>query len=196
MTSCSEPENYIIETDYSKLMPDTINGQTQNETNIKLQEFYKELLSNTINKTIPKIEIITVVGEKMNLQDILIGETILISSDNHCGWGLEGLTNDFPNAIKKLEKESLYFNVICLLKRGDSDIKTPEFRNTLNELTQIYESVYIIDETEARKINLFSNPARFYISSEKIVKHIGAGFSLIENKLLNEIKENTGANNS
>lgn len=177
-------------------MPDTINGETEKESHRKFQEFYKELLSNTINRTIPNVEILNLEGEKMNLRDILIDETILISSSIHCGWGLEGLTNDFPNAIKELGKDSLNFNVICLLKREKSDIDQPKFKETLNELIQIYESVYIIDESEARKINLFSDPVRFYINGEKVVKHIGTGVSLIENTLLNEIKENTGANNA
>lgn len=194
ITSCIEPEKYVIESDFSKLMPDTINGETQKESNKKSQEFLEELLLNTIDRAIPDIEIISIEGEKMNLRNILTRETIIISCDIHCGWGLEGLTNDFPKAMKELEKESLDFNVICLLKRENSDIGQPKFTKTLYELTQFYEFVYIIDNSEAMKINLYPNPTRLYINNDKVVKHIGIGTSLIENKLLNEIKENTGAN--
>ena len=124
----------------------------------------------------------------------MIDETIIVSTDNHSGWGLECLTNDFPNALKEIE--NLNFSIICLLKRENSDIDNPEsFNKTLNELKQFYESVYIINDNESRKINLFPNPTRLYINRDKVVKHIGIGTSLIENRLLNEIIENTGANN-
>ena len=144
-TSCSREAKYIIETDFSKLLPDTINGEIYGKLNKKSQEFYKELLSNTIDRSISDIEIINDVGDKINLRNILHSETIIISADNHCAWGLECLTNDFPNALKKVVNAN--FRVVCLLKREESDINNQEsFNNTFNELKQIYESVYIIEE--------------------------------------------------
>jgi hypothetical protein len=197
LASCTRPSNYVIETDFNQLMPDTINGETEKESQKKSQEFYKLLLSNTIDKTIPDIEIFTVDGKKLNLRDVLNTETIIISSDNHCGWGLEALTNDFPNAMKNLQNEIPDINIICLFKREKSDIENPvAFNKTLNELKLIYESVYVIDENQAYKINLFPNPTRLYVNENKVVTHIGIGTSLIENRLLDEIKENTGANNA
>ena len=195
LTSCAKSRNYVIETDFSLLIPDTINGETVKESQKKSKKFYELLLSNTIDRIIPDIEIFTVDGKKLNLPDVLNTETIIIASDNHCGWGLECLTNDFPNAIKSLQNEISNIKIICLLKRENSDIKDPEsFNQTLNELKLIYETVYVIDDNQAYKINLFPNPTRLYINNDKVVKHIGIGTSLIENRLLNEIKENTGAN--
>jgi hypothetical protein len=197
LASCSRSENYVIETDFSQLMPNTINGETEKESQEKSQKFYELLLSNTLFKTIPDIEIFTVDGKKLNLRDVINSETIIIASDNHCGWGLEALTNDFPKALEKLQNEISNTKIICLFKREKSDIENPmAFDKTLNELKLIYETVYIIDDIQAYKINLFPNPTRLYVNKNKVVTHIGIGTSLIENKLLEEIKKNIRANNS
>ncbi len=196
LTSCARTENYVIETDFSQLMPDTINGETEKESQAKSQEFYNLLLSNTISKTIPDIEIFTVDGKKLNLRDVLNTETIIIAGDNHCSWGLEALTNDFPKVLKKLKSEISEIKIICLFKREKSDIENPvAFDQTLNELKMIYETVYIIDYNQAYKINLFPNPTRLYVDKNNVVTYIGIGTSTIENGLLEEIKENIGADN-
>ncbi len=191
--SCDKPKKYIIETDYTQLLPDTINGETQEESNKKIKKFGEELISNTINRTIPDIEIFSDEGVKLNLRNILHKETIIISSDTHCGWGLECLTNDFPKAVNQLQSDLQNIDIICLLKRENSDIENSDaFNQNVNDLKKLYKKVYIIEENEARKINLFPNPTRLYVNNYKIVKHIEFGTSLVENRLLNEIKENTG----
>jgi len=178
-------------------MPDTINGETEKKSQERSREFHKLLVSNTISKTIPDTEIFTIDGEKLNLRDVLNTETIIIASDNHCGWGLESLTNDFPEALEKLRDEISDIEIICLFKREKSVIEKPmAFNKRLNELKLIYETVYIIDDNQANKINLFASSTRLYVNKHKVVTNIGIGTSLIENGLLEEIKENTGINAS
>lgn len=197
LASCVRSENYIIETDLSLLMPDTINGETEKKSQERSREFHKLLLSNTISKTIPDTEIFTVDGKKLNLRDVLNSETIIIASDNHCSWGLESLTNDFPETLKKLQHEISDIQIICLFKREKSDLENPvAFNKRLNELKLIYETVYIIDDNQANKINLFASSTRLYVNEHKVVTNIGIGTSLIKNGLLEEIKENTGINNA
>ena len=194
LISCTQSEDYIIETDLNQFLPDTINGETIKESNERSRLFTEKLISKTVNRAIPGIVIFSLNGEKLNLRDVLNNETIIISSDIYCGWGTECLTNDFPNAIKQLANVHGAFDVICLLKREASDIQNPvRFDSFLTELEVYYEKIYIIDENEARKINLLANPTRLYISKNKVVKQIGFGVSLIEDGLLKEIKENTGA---
>lgn len=197
LTSCTRSENYIIEADFSLLMPDTINGETEKQSQEKTRDFCKLLLGNTISKTIPDTEISTIDGKKLNLRDVLNTETIIIASDNHCAWGLEALTNDFPEALKKLQDEISHINVICLLKREKSDIENPmAFSKRLDELKLIYETVYIIDENQAFKLNLFPNSSRLYVNKHKVVTYFGIGASTIENYLLEEIKNNTSIKNA
>lgn len=197
LASCTRSENYIVEADFNLLMPDTINGETEKQSQEKYHNFIKLLLSNTISKTIPDAEISTIDGKKLNLRDVLNTETIIIASDNHCAWGLETLTIEFPKALKKLQNEISHIEIICLLKREKSDIENPmEFYKRLNELQLIYETVYIIDDSQALKLNLFPNSSRLYVNKHKVVTHFGIGTSTIENYLLEEIEENTGIKNT
>lgn len=195
LTSCNRSENYIIETDFSLLMPDTINGETETKSQEKTHNFYNHLFLNTVSKTIPDIEIYTDDGKKLNLRDVITTETIIIASDNHCSWGIEGLTNDFPKALKKLQNELSDIQIICLLKREKSDLENPVvFLQRLTELNLLYNTVYIIDENQAQKINLIPNPTRLYVNKHKVVTYIGIGTSLFENSLLEEIKEYSKSN--
>ncbi len=195
LISCSEQNNYIIETNRDIIKLDTINGETESQSREKYAKFRKALLANTINKSIPEIIIFDLSGNKLNLQEILTEKTILISSDSHCGFGQESLTDEFPKALDSLKNELNDYKIICLVKKTSSDSKYPSKLNDfINELLKIYESIYTIDESDAFKINLFGNPVRLYIDKNKDVKHYAVGLSSIENRI-KEIKKNTGANN-
>jgi hypothetical protein len=194
LTFCSEPKNYIIETNIQSLKVDSTKAQTVDESQKASNDFFIRVLKNTIDKSIPPTIIISSKGDKIDLIDILKKETIIISSDIYCGFGLEGLTNDFPKAIKQLDKESRNFDIVCLLKRTQLDLENPEkFNKTLKELKSYFQAIYIIEEIDALKLNLFANPTRLYVNKNQIVTNVGLGISTIES-LLNEIKLNTVAN--
>ena len=150
---------------------------------------------NTINKYIPNTPIYSLTGQKFNLQKILSKKTILISSDNHCGFGYASLMDDFPIALDSLKGELQDYEIICLVKRTEMDVEDSlGFEAFTTGLQKIYKSIYIIDEADAYRMNLTGNPARFYIDKDQKVEHIASGLSNVKYQIL-EIKGYTGAKN-
>ncbi len=195
--SCSSSNNEIIETDLNKLLLDTSKPITVKESQIQSRSFYQEVITNTVGRKIPKVKIHNVSGGELNLKDLIKSESIIISSDVYCSWGIEGLTNDFPKVIELLRQNYGVekFCVICLLKREKSDIENPErFNKTFDEVKLHYQNLFIIDEKEARKLNLYANPTRLYVNKNLIVTNIGLGVSTIEGRLYEEICENMVTN--
>lgn len=194
LNACTEQKNYIVETGFSLLMPDTINGETVAQNRKKGAVYLEKLKSNTINKYIPNIPVYDLSGQKLNLQDVISKKTILISSDSYCSFGKASLTEDFPIALDSLKNELQDYDIICLVKRTDTDIEdSSRFEKFTSELQEIYESIYIIEESDAYKMNLTGNPARFYIDKDQKVEHIGSGLSNVAYQII-EIRMHTGAN--
>ena len=168
--SCvNQPANEIIQTDQSVFMPDLTNGMTVEESEAHSRKVHNTVLENTLGRSVPDTKIFTTGGEQLNLTDILQPKTIVISSDAHCGWGTGGITNDFPKAVSKIRTPYPEFdwNILCLLKRDSSDFENPtKFNRLIKEVRPLYDTFFIIDEHESRKLNMFANPCRLYIGKE------------------------------
>lgn len=186
-------KNEIIPTDPAEMMQDIDKGLTIKESRKLAKQLYRKMLENTIDHKIPKASIECTTGRILNIQEILEAETIIISTDAYCAWGKEGLTTDFPEAIEKYRQDfpERSVKIICLLKRMPSDTANPKvLTDLLKEVSPHYENIFIINESEAKKLNLHANPTRLYVNQECVVTHMDMGVSLIEGKLYREIIEN------
>ena len=193
LNSCTEQKDYIVETGLSLLMPDTINGETVTQSRKRVEFFEEKLQENTINKYIPNILVSDLSGQNFNLQNVISKKTILITSNAYCGFGQESLRKEFPIALDSLKIELQDYEIICLIKRTEADLEnTSRFERFTKELREIYESIYIIEESEAYKMNLYANPARLYINQDQKVEHIALGLPNVQSQII-EIRKNTGS---
>lgn len=190
--SCGDQKNYIIETDLSLLIPDTINGETVAQSRERGARFYEILKSNTVNKTIPPVPVYDLSGQEYNLQDVLSKKTILISSDAHCGFGQGSLREDFPMAMDSLKNQLEDYDIICLVKHTPWDTAdSKSFDGLVSDLQEMYDQIYTIEEADAYRINLIANPVRLYINEEQKVEHIASGLSNVEGQVF-EIRKYAG----
>ncbi len=137
-----------------------------------------DVIYKTIGKEFPPVEVFDLSGDSVNLKDILSGEMIIISCDAHCAWSSEHAMNDFPKAIKKLNEHSVYPEIICLLLRSEYDIEEPEkLDQLLAELRTYYKSIYIIEDSNAMKLNLIGGTGRMIVNKDHIVINLGFGVS-------------------
>lgn len=194
LLSCNEPDSFIIETDVEKIVLNASkNGLTVKE-NERLGAFiYDTIKINTIGKTLPPVTVSNLSHQKLNLYDELKKEKndfILVSSDVYCGFGMDCILNIFPESFKKFIAKNEDTKAFCLLKRTESDKKdASKFNRTINELKPLYNSIYIIEEEEARKLNMNGNPARLYVSKDMVVKNITFGITMTGD-LYQEIEQN------
>ena len=193
--SCNKPDNFIIETDIGEIISNASkNGLTVGQ-NGKLGFLIHDSISkNTIGKTIPSIIVSNLSHNKINLLDELSNannDFIIISSDIYCGFGSDCILNIFPKSFKKFRIEHKNIPVFCLIRRTESDISDSlKFNETLDELKTLYNSIYIIDEDEAKKLNLIASPTRLYVTKNMVVKNIKFGINQTGD-LYDEIVQNT-----
>jgi hypothetical protein len=171
---------YITETDMRELLPDTVNGETTTQSELKSRAFFNHVVKNTVGKEIPPVMVTDLKGNKRNLQQLISGKTLLLASSIHCGFGMEGLENDFPKAIRKIRGKHPDFSVICLLVKDSTDIISPmEFTGKMKSLANLYPSIYWISERDAFRMNLFANPTRMIVNADQVVTHIGFGINVM-----------------
>lgn len=178
--SCDSPTNYIIPIDFDKYENEVVPGLTQEGVNAIQRRRMEEVQENSIGKELPNILIKDQENNEIELKSVLNEKTLIALTDVHCGWGMEGLTNDLPKALEKLESENRYLKTICLVIKTDSDYESPErFDASLDELKKYYSDLYIIDEKDSKRLNVYANPTRLLIHNNKLI-HIGIGVSSLE----------------
>ncbi len=191
IVSCTRSIPEIVETDMSILLPDSSGAMTVKESQKRSRDFGNQIIENTVGKKIPEIPVYDSIGNIVSLKQLLCGPAIIIAADQYCSFGKDGITNDFPKAIKQLEDELSGIQIIVFLKLEVEDIKNPErYASFLKELQSIYPVVYTIKMKDAYRINLIANPARLYVDDQQIVQAMGFGISRIPGRMVDEIREN------
>ena len=169
--SCNRPDNSIIETDTEKIIVNASkNGLTIEETGRLSLLMNDSVRKNTIGKKLPNVIVTNVSHQKVNLLDELYkinNVFVLVSSDIYCGFGADCMRNVFPESLKKYRAKNNDIQAICLLKRTESDKNDSiEFNKTIKELMPLYNSIYIIEEKDANRLNMIGNPTRLYVTKK------------------------------
>jgi len=197
--SCKRTNPFIIETDIERISTNSIkNGLTIKENENLAKLIVDTLRKNTIGKVLPGVMVTDLSNQKLNLLDgldKLNGNFIIISSDVHCGFGLDCMTNLFPEALKQSKAHNMDIETVCLLKKTEFDIKDSiKFIKTLKQIKPFYQTIFIIDERLAGKLNMSINPTRLYVNKNMIVSNIEFGIPMVA-ELYHEIEQNTIGNN-
>jgi len=192
--SCNKPDNFIIETDIEKIALNASKNGLTVEQNGRLSLLINDSVKkNTIGKSLPIVFVTNLSHQKVNLLDVLDkvnNDFILISSDIYCGFGGDCMRNIFPKSLKKYRANYEDIQVFCLLKRTESDISDSiSFNKTIQELKPLYNSIYIIEEKDANRLNMNANPTRLYVTKHMVVKNIKVGINLTGD-LYDEIVQN------
>jgi len=186
--SCQSAPEYIIPVDFEKYQQEYVPGLTQKDANTIQLRQWEEVLENSLGKEIPDIQIKNQEGDNIKLKNNITQQTLIVMTDAHCSWGIEGLTNDLPKVLEKLHENQINPNIICLLIKEAQDDENPtQFMMSMNELKKEYSDVYIIDKIDAKRLNVFANPTRIITNKNHIVTHMGLGVSSPE-RLYDELE--------
>lgn len=188
---CNSESNFIIPADYKKYEKEFHQGKamTQKEVSIIISKFEEEIKRKTIGKNVPKVIIEDSEGNKTELRKIITSKTLCLLSDAHCGWGTQSLSFDMPIVLKKLDSNKIKLNTVCLLVKSSYDIEHPKTYETFfTELKKKYPQLYKINESEARKLNIYGSPTRLIISKDYEVLNYNSGADLPDS-LYNELSK-------
>lgn len=165
---------------------DTVNGETQSQTFEKSRRVNTLIFNKTNGRYLPKnIKVQNTQGETFYLNKLITRETIIVSSDFHCGFGRESVANIFPKVRDSLFLPPASVDVICLL------IERTDIDDTLMSENWLYEQcsrkygkdLYLIQDSVANRINMFSNPTRIYVNADAKVLRITGGMLETENQI-------------
>lgn len=173
LCSCQRQENPIVQTDFQSLI-NTIQESDQGDLGNLLQS---ENRFNTIGKTIPSIRIYDNKGKEKDLRRILKKPTLLIASSPYGEYGFNEMLTYFPATVAAYEGDMDRFDIICLLVIDKEMTKEQEMlvKDALSKLGQNYQQVYTIDSEEAAKINILSDPTKFFINKDGVVVDYSMG---------------------
>ncbi|MBI2279965.1 MAG: hypothetical protein HYU68_04670 [Bacteroidetes bacterium] len=185
--SCFSQEDVIIPIDYTLYKKEFVPGLTQKKANEISARQDNEIRTKSIGKKLPEISVIDTLGSSVLLKKLVIQKTLIAIANAHCGFGLESLTNDLPKALAKIKEADKDLHVIILYERtAEDDDDSTRFNRNLSEIKELYPNVYIIDEIDSKKINVYGSPTRYYFNDKGILMEIKNGLSTVE-RLFDEI---------
>ncbi len=174
-------------------LPESPPVMTVSESNQFYGEHTQEVMSNTVGRKLPPIMLIDTGGKQHLLPDLINNKSVILVSDAFCSFGAEGLTNDYPKALKKLSNEhpELNYDVICLLIKPNNDPEHPKYFERLKEeVKHHFPNYYIITEEQSSSINYLGGPTRYFVNHDAIVIDMGVGISVIEGRIYRVLLRN------
>lgn len=178
---CTQKTNYIIPADLSRSEDEVTarlktHGLTQEEMNGIMEGQMKEVMNNTVGKTMPDVFVRSLAGKVVNLKSLIKVKTLLNFTDAHCGAGAESTIGTLPGVLKKLKQENININTILILvKTPDDSANIARFSRFIEECKPLYSNIYIIEEDISLKINIIGSPARLIIGNDHKVLHLNFG---------------------
>ena len=185
--SCNRTNNYIIPVDYEKYY-EGITSLTEKEGQELHQKIMMEWYNNTMGKEIPDIHVKDFEGETVKLKKWLNGETILVFTDTHCGFGKEEVEKEFPMTISNMKDEIDGIDILCLVEDAE-DSAPGEALDYAKSLQGSYNSIFIIDQQDALRMNLTGSPSKFYIDKDQIVRQVHIGFAMNQEQREESIRQ-------
>ena len=185
--SCNRTDNYIIPVDYEKYYKG-VTSLTEKEGQELHFRVMEEWYKNTLGKEIPDIEVKDIGGNAIKLKKWFKGETILIFTSPHCGFGKEEVEKEFPIALQNMKDELEDIDILCLIESVKESDQQVTF-DYAKSLQGAYDNLFIIDQEDALKTNLTACPTKFFIDKKQIVRHVHVGMTMEQDRCENEIRQ-------
>lgn len=190
LVGCGRNDNYIIPVNYEKFYEGitSLTKEQGQELSLKISE---EQWNNTIGKEIPDIEVKDPNGKSYKLKKLLKKSSIIIFSAHNCGWGKEEAQKEFPALIREISDELDGIDIFCFVENS-KDYNQQQVGDYVWSLQKEYSKIYLIDQNDAIKINLYACPTKLFINKEQIVSFMHVGYAMEPEARLNIIR--TGIN--
>lgn len=193
LMSCGRNGNYIIPVDYEKFYED-VNSLTEEqgqELSVKISE---EQWNNTVGKEIPDIKVKDPNGKSFKLKKLIRQGSIIIFSAHNCGWGKEEAQTEFPALIREISDELEDIDIFCFVENS-KDYDPKQVGDYVWSLQKEYSKIYLIDQNDAVKLNLYACPTKLFINKEQVVCFMHVGYAMEPEARLNIIREGINAIN-
>lgn len=190
LVGCGRNDNYIIPVNYEKFYEGitSLTKEQGQELSLKISE---EQWNNTIGKEIPDIEVKDPNGKSYKLKKLLKKSSIIIFSAHNCGWGKEEAQKEIPALIREISDELDGIDIFCFVENS-KDYNQQQVGDYVWSLQKEYSKIYLIDQNDAIKINLYACPTKLFINKEQIVSFMHVGYAMEPEARLNIIR--TGIN--
>jgi len=188
--SCKREAQPIIHVDIKPFEKQINSGNafTQEDVNKIMSNLQSEIKKNTVRKSLPSVNLVNVHGTNVDLVDLIKKRSIIIFTDSHCGFGKGSTTEDFPEVLNKLQKRHRDFDVFCIVINSNSDSSdTKSFDSFISELKPIYPNLYLINQTDSQRLNIYGVPTHFLVDNNKIVVSYRTGMAMVPNLLYDEV---------
>ena len=190
LVGCGRNDNYIIPVNYEKFY-EGITSLTKEQGQGLSLKISEEQWNNTIGKEIPDIEVKDPNGKSYKLKKLLKKSSIIIFSAHNCGWGKEEAQKEFPALIREISDELDGIDIFCFVENS-KDYNQQQVGDYVWSLQKEYSKIYLIDQNDAIKINLYACPTKLFINKEQIVSFMHVGYAMEPEARLNIIR--TGIN--
>ena len=193
LVSACNPLDYkpstIGEIDFSRYQDQLISAQSEAQIK-KVDSFiFNVIRDSSLDRSMPQVWAEDANGIKVNLSLLIDKPTFIVITSPYANWNSIDLAREIPEAVKLVEDD---IRVICLLLKENPppglEVPPDFYKVQLEQLSGLFPNTYSIRQSEAKKLNLYSLPSRFYFNEKGVLKHI-SHTALSYNRLTAEMKQ-------
>jgi hypothetical protein len=181
-------EETVGEVDFSRYQDQLLSAQTEEQIK-KVDSFiFKVIRDSSINRKLPKVWAEDLNGIKVNLSLLIDKPTLMVITSPYANWNTINLAREIPEAIKLAEGEKRVISLLLYEKAPPGAEIPPDFYKVqLEQLSALFPNAYLIRQPEAKKLNLYSLPSRYYFNEKGVLTHI-SHTALSYKRLATEVK--------
>lgn len=191
--SCSSPEiekekEYLQLVDFSEYQDQMMNARSRAE-NARIDSLiFDRIETASIGKYLQPFYGMDEYGKSMRIDTLVDAQTLLTITSPYSNWNSIDIAKDLPSILEGLEKNPKIINLI-LKEPNPSGQAMPDnfYKIQIEQLRLLYPHTYMINGSEARKLNMYALPCRYYLDKEGKILKISKGAIPI-NRVKKEVK--------
>lgn len=147
------------------------------------EEHYKEMLQlikvKTVEHLLPNMPLSRIDGTSLSLRNLIKGKkNILMFSISKCLPCEQAYFQNFPEIKDSLDKKGIKYSLISIVVQKEHHLKkVNSFHEKLTKYESLYGQVYVMKDSLAKSLNVFSYPVQLFINENGVVKHYERGAS-------------------
>ena len=188
--ACSKPEKkeYFSIIDFSAYQEELINASSIEENKRLDSIIFDQIEQATVNRYLPPLIGSDLEGKEVRVDQLIKKPTLIVFFSPFCGWTSVDLANELPEIIDGAESRPEVIVLLLEERRGGIELPEDFYKVQHEQLKFLYPNTFLIQGTEAQKLNMYALPSRFYFNGDKKLLQLTKGRVSV-NRVKKEIAE-------
>lgn len=164
-SSSTETKEYIKKVDFSKYQVQLSSAKNGIESNRLDSQIFQEIEEAMIDKYLEPLYGMDAYGNRIRIDTLIDQPTLVILTSPYSNWNSVDIAKELPTIV---EKSNPSFQIVNLLLKEPNPngqaLPANFYKIQIEQLQLLFPHTYLINGSEAIKLNMYALPCRYYFN--------------------------------